>query len=189
MTTSQTPVATLVISPMNESHLVDVQVIDAQSFSRPWSRTTWLRELGDSSRIHLVAQSEGRVVGHAGAMLVVDEVHISTIATHVEHRRIGVALHLVHQLLSAVREAGFDTVTLEVRAGDRGAQRLYGRFGFVPAGMRRDYYTTPSDDAVVMWLSDLTGDAAGHRLDRVGSSLHDGPGGRAETTDEPGDKP
>ena len=189
MTTSRTPVATLVTSPMNESHLVDVRLIDAQSFSRPWSHATWLRELDDSSRIHLVAQCEGRVMGHAGAMLVVDEVHISTVATHLDHRRRGVALHLIHHLLSAVRIAGFDAVTLEVRAGDLGAQRLYGRFGFAPAGMRRDYYATPSDDAVVMWLNDLTSDGAGDRLDRVGSSLHGGPGGRAEAADEPENEP
>ena len=53
-----------------------------------------------------------------------------------------------------------------MRAGHDHTQQLYARFGFVPVGVRRSYYSDPVEDAVVMWLHDLDGaDAVQRRRD------------------------
>ena len=36
-----------------------------------------------------------------------------------------------------------------------GAQRLYGRFGFRPVGIRRNYYQELHEDALIMWTDDI----------------------------------
>ena len=46
-------------------------------------------------------------------------------------------------------------ITLEVRVGNVRAQSLYQKFGFVPAGVRPNYYSDTSEDALIMWLNDL----------------------------------
>ena len=48
---------------------------------------------------------------------------------------------------------------LEVRASNTGARRLYERLGFYVAGTRRNYYSKPTDDALVLWRDDDTGEA------------------------------
>ncbi len=138
-----------------DHHLDGVMSIDARVFSTPWSNALWEHELADASRVHLVAISQGSVVGHAGTLTVVDDVHITTIAVDPNSQGKGVASKLMAALLDSAVAAGSKAATLEVRAGDLRAQRLYSRFGFVPAGVRRGYYSDPTDDAIIMWLSDF----------------------------------
>ena len=76
------------------------------------------------------------------------------VAVSPDHRRTRVATHL---LVAQARHAiarGCVAWTLEVRVSSTGAQELYRRFGFAPAGIRRRYYENP-EDAIVMWCHDL----------------------------------
>jgi ribosomal-protein-alanine N-acetyltransferase len=78
---------------------------------------------------------------------------------------------LVLELLDEALARGVDEATLEVRASDRRAQRMYSRIGFAPAGIRRRYYTDPVDDAIVMWLSELSGARTAERHEPIRSAL------------------
>jgi len=51
---------------------------------------------------------------------------------------------------------GARRATLEVRHSNEPAQRLYERFGFTVAGIRRGYYTNPAEDALVLWKEGLS---------------------------------
>jgi ribosomal-protein-alanine N-acetyltransferase len=55
-------------------------------------------------------------------------------------------------------------LTLEVRMSNSGAQALYQRFGFVPAGVRKGYYPETREDALVMWANDVDTPAYAERL-------------------------
>jgi ribosomal-protein-alanine N-acetyltransferase len=146
-----------------------VRAIDEVAYPNPWSVATWRKELAAADRLHLVAVEGDEVVGHAGLLFVLDEVHVTTVATAAAREGEGIATALLVRILRAAREHGAASATLEVRAADRRPQRLYGRFGFRPAGVRRNYYRDPTDDGIVMWLHDLAGDettARLHALDR-----------------------
>lgn len=135
-----------------------VRAIDEVVYANPWSVATWRREIAGADRLHLVALDGDTVVGHAGLLYVLDDVHVTTVATAPDREGQGIATALLIRLLQAAREHGATAATLEVRAADRRPQRLYGRFGFRPAGVRRNYYESPADDGIVMWLHDLDGD-------------------------------
>lgn len=173
----------LTIEPMRGRHLGAVEAIDALVFSRPWSTATWRRELSGDDRRHLVARVGDRVVGHAGTLQVVDEVHVTTVAVHPDEEGRGVASRLVERLLDEAARSGATAATLEVRASHRRTQRLYSRFGFVPAGVRRGYYSQPPDDAIVMWLPDLAGVDVADRLAAIRRDLESG-FGRTGTLDD-----
>lgn len=161
----------LVIEPMAGRHVEAVCSIDARCYSRPWSASTWRTELASADRYHLIGRIDDRVVGHAGSLLVVDELHITTVAVDpgFEGRRHGSRLCVA--LLTAGRDLGAVAATLEVRAGDRRTQRLYTRLGFAPAGVRSGYYDQPVDDAVIMWLHGLGETESRERLARVAREL------------------
>ena len=164
----------LVIEPMRGRHVTAVEAVDAQCYSRPWSNATWRRELAGTDRLHLVGRVGDTVVGHAGLLWVMDEVHITTVAVHPDREGEGIGTRLVVALLESAGADGARSATLEVRAADRRTQRLYGRLGFQPAGIRADYYSSPTDDAVVMWLHELGSAPVVERLAAVRAIFTDG---------------
>ena len=67
-------------------------------------------------------------------------------------------------LAREARRRGATALTLEVRVSNTGAQELYRKFGFAPAGMRKNYYVETNEDALVMWAEDIDADAYDERL-------------------------
>lgn len=163
------------IVEMAGRHIPAVRAIDERAYPNPWSAATWRRELTDDTRHHVVAIDESSrpatVVGHAGLLFVLDEVHVTTVAVHPDAEGRGIATRMLLVLLAEARARGAAAATLEVRASHRRTQRLYGRFGFHPVGVRRGYYSAPSDDAIVMWLDELGSEAITERLVSIGGEV------------------
>jgi ribosomal-protein-alanine N-acetyltransferase len=154
------------IEPMRRRHLPEVMKIESVSYPKPWSRNVFLSELElarKTERHYLVARSEGSVIGYAGLMFVIDDAHVTNIAVTADHHRRGVATRLLAELAWEAIHRGCDALTLEVRVSNTGAQNLYRKFGFVPAGVRQRYYEN-TEDAIVMWLHDLRSDEVSARL-------------------------
>ena len=160
-----------VIEPMAARHIDIVRAIDARCYSSPWGAATWRNELSENTRFHVVARVGDEIVGHAGLLIILDEIHVTTVAVHPDHQGAGHATQMVLHLLDHARSVEGASVTLEVRATARRTQRLYSRFGFQPAGVRPSYYSNPADDAIIMWLHDLQGSEIGERLEAVRRDL------------------
>lgn len=159
------------IESMAGRHIDAVMAIDALSHSRQWSVAAWRKELAASDRCNLVVVDGDEVVAHAHTLLQLDELHVTNVATHPDHRGRGHATRLLVDLLRAGLADGAEAATLEVRAADRATHRVYGRLGFSPAGIRPGYYSAPTDDAVIMWLHDLASPEAQARIDRVAADF------------------
>ncbi len=104
-------------------------------------------------RCFLVGERDGRLVGFAVAKAAAGEGELESIAVDPGARRLGVGLALCEQVLAWCRQAGAESVDLEVRSGSTGAIRLYYRLGFCRVGIRRGYYHSPDEDACLMRLS------------------------------------
>lgn len=160
------------ITPMRRRHLRSVLRIEQQVYPRPWSVGLFMGELAlRSSRLYVVARVGTTVVGYAGMMFVVDDGHITTIAVDPAWQRLGIATRL---LLCIVRQGvarDVKNMTLEVRMSNVGAQHLYRRFGFAPAGVRRGYYVENAEDALVMWAHDVDLAPTAQRLDEIEAGL------------------
>jgi [ribosomal protein S18]-alanine N-acetyltransferase len=163
----------LVVEPMRKRHLRQVLPIEERAYPKPWSRSVFESELAqvrDGSRYYVVALAGRDVVGYAGLWFVHDpdgdEAHVTNIVVAPGHRRRGVARRLMVHLADEAIRAGCVAWTLEVRASSTGAQELYRRFGFAPAGIRTKYYEN-SEDAIVMWCHDIAGAEYAARLDAL----------------------
>lgn len=153
------------IAPMRRRHLRSVLRIEAQVYPRPWSFGLFVSELAlRTSRVYLVARVGGTVVGYAGAMLVAGDGHVTTIAVDPAWHRHKIGTRLLLALSRAAIARGAVNLTLEVRMSNDGAKALYRRFGFVPAGVRKGYYTETNEDALIMWANDVATEDYAARL-------------------------
>jgi len=162
----------LEIVPMRRSHLKAVIGIERRIFPSPWSLGLYMSEITQpATRAYYVACVGPDVVGYAGMMVVVGEAHVTNIGVAPEWQRHGVARRLLLQLAREARQRSGQHLTLEVRVSNVGAQALYHEFGFVPAGVRKNYYSEVHEDAIVMWAHDIHTEAYRQRLDAIQSRL------------------
>ena len=173
----------LLVCPMERRHLREVRRIDKLVYPRPWSLSIYLDELARrGERVYRVACQSGEagrpasVMGYGGFMIVAGEGHITSVAVHPAYqgRRVGVRLMLeLHRAARNIDE--LQALTLEVRASNAAAQRLYRWFGYAPVGTRRNYYRDgrggKREDALVMWCHDIDGASHGERLDGIAEAF------------------
>jgi [ribosomal protein S18]-alanine N-acetyltransferase len=153
------------IVPMERAHLREVHRIDGLVYPKPWSLSLFRQELAmTDTRVYRVAAIGDEQVGHAGMMLVAGEAHITTVAVDPAWQGRGVATRLLIAMHRTAVERGIKALTLEVRVRNQRAIDLYRRFGYAPAGVRRNYYSEEGEDALVMWAHDVHQPAHAERL-------------------------
>lgn len=169
---AETTIAGLSISPMRRRDLRGgVMAIETVSYPRPWSRGVFeseIAQMGSGTRTYVVARRapRGPIVGYAGLWFATDEGHVTNVAVKPSEQRSGVATALMLVLADAAVARGCAAWTLEVRVSSIGAQELYRRFGFAPAGVRTRYYEN-TEDAIVMWCADIQGPEYATLLDSI----------------------
>jgi len=152
------------IEPLaDEADLDGVLAVEAESFTNPWTRDMYTWELQNRSVCHIfVVRTEScRVAGFCAFWLVFDEIHINNLALRPALRGQGIGTALLERVFIEARALGARRATLEVRASNEGARRLYERFGFYVAGTRRNYYTNPVEDALILWRDEPASQVAG----------------------------
>jgi ribosomal-protein-alanine N-acetyltransferase len=158
--------------PMRRRHLRSVLRIEAQVYPRPWTLSLFLSELAlRSTRVYTVARAQGMVVGYCGLMLTGPDAHVTTIAVDPQYHRQGIASRLMANMARQALERGARHLTLEVRVSNQPAQSLYRKFGFHPAGIRKNYYIETNEDALVMWADDIDSDSYVARLARIEAAI------------------
>lgn len=142
------------VRKMTSADLPAVLSIAEQSFSTPWSRNSFEYEVGNRDAVLMVAALNGRLTGYVCARFFLDIVHIMDIAVIPGERGRGTGAILLDNVLREILKARPDTehITLEVRASNTAAITLYKKFGFVETGRRKDYYTGPKEDGIIMGL-------------------------------------
>lgn len=137
-----------------------VQEIDSQSFSLPWPKTSFEFELKNPAswpRVAEILDENGRpvLVGMICAWIILDELHIATIAIHPDFRKQGIGKRMLAEMLLEAAAEGVKLAYLEVRRGNLVAQKLYEEFGFKIVGIRPRYYADNHEDALMMNLDEI----------------------------------
>ena len=148
------------ITTMTSADQIDsVLAIEEASFTSPWTREMYLSELENRnvSYCFLASYDEGPAIGFCSFWRVLDELHINNLAVLPDFRHRGIGAELLAFVLRYGAGLGARRATLEVRRSNTPALMLYDRFGFTVAGIRRDYYTNPQEDALILWKDQLAG--------------------------------
>ena len=140
------------LRPMRSEDLGAVLALEPELFGAgAWSRGVYEEELRRSDRYYVVVAEGAEVIGYAGLATGI-EATVMTIGVAAAHRRQGHARTMLMDLLAQARATGAESMFLEVRTSDDGAQALYTSFGFAPLAVRRGYYQPEGADALVMQL-------------------------------------
>lgn len=132
------------------SDLEQIDVIEKSSFSVPWSIESFKSELLNDLAYYECAQFDGLVVGYMGMWKIFNEAHITNVAVLPEYRNKGIGKMLLEKMIEVCRCSEIDVMSLEVRKNNEPAKSLYRKFGFREVGMRPNYYTKPTEDAIIM---------------------------------------
>ncbi|MBO7251991.1 MAG: ribosomal protein S18-alanine N-acetyltransferase [Oscillospiraceae bacterium] len=135
---------------MDPSHVAKVAELEKICFSAPWSENSVASELSNPLALWLVAEIDGSFAGYVGSQTVMDESDVMNVAVHPDFRRRGIAEALITGLVERLKEKGSRCLTLEVRASNVPAIRLYEKLGFSQIGLRKNYYRNPKEDALIL---------------------------------------
>lgn len=138
------------IRRMIEADVDGVAAVEAATFPTPWSREAFASEMKNVAARYLVAEKDGRIIGYAGAWIILDESHITNIAVLQCERGQGIGRALTHGLMQYLSNLGAAYATLEVRKSNQVAQNLYQSLGFIKLGVRKRYYEDNGEDALIM---------------------------------------
>ena len=142
---------------LSEGDLDEIVAIEKASFSNPWTREMYLRELQnpDVSFLYALRVTEHGIVAFCSFWLILDEAHINNLAVRPEFQGRGLGTAILEHAIQAEANRGADRATLEVRRSNAPARRLYERLGFEVAATRPNYYVSPSEDALILWRGAL----------------------------------
>ncbi len=142
----------MVIRQMKMEDMEQVYAIESSSFSRPWSKESFLSSLQNPQNLYLVAELDGIILGYCGLWGIVGEGEITNVAVNRKYRNQGVGEALLTELIRQARNMDITAFTLEVRQSNLSAIHLYHKLGFVETAVRKNYYEAPIEDALIMWL-------------------------------------
>ena len=137
------------VTRMTSDHLEAVAAIEVECFAEPWSAKSLEMLLG-ASGIAFVVCAQGTVVAYAGMMTVLDEGQITNVAVSRNFRRLGYGRLVVEELINYAKEHNFYNISLEVRESNAAAISLYESCGYSTAGVRKNFYRFPTENALVM---------------------------------------
>lgn len=135
---------------MEPDHVSNVAELEKLCFSDPWSERSIASELNNPLSFWLVAVEGDCVAGYVGTQTVMGETDMMNIAVHPAFRRQGIAENLISALVMELQNIGSKCLTLEVRASNEPAQKLYEKLGFEQIGRRPKYYRNPREDACIL---------------------------------------
>lgn len=142
----------MIIRRMEAKDISQVAIIENATFSSPWSADSFLNETINENNIYLVVEDNDEIVGYCGVWGVVGEGQITNVAVRKENRNQGIGKQMLMKLIDLGKEKGLESFTLEVRESNKSALHLYESIGFYSVGIRKDFYTHPTENAVIMWL-------------------------------------
>ena len=122
--------------------------LDKLCFSVPWSQKSFEEEAENANATYYVAKENGKILGYGGVWLVAGEGQITNIAVHPEHRKKQIASRLLECILEECKDVF--QIILEVRESNIPAIRLYEKYGFTKAGIRKRFYHSPIEDGITM---------------------------------------
>ena len=138
------------ITRLEDCHLSQAAELERLCFTQPWSESA-LAILTRQNGVGIAALTDGgKLVGYCGMLTVLDEGQITNVAVHPEFRRTGIGSALLNRLFEEAKTLGVTQISLEVRESNVAAKELYLRHGFSVAGVRKRFYSHPTEDGLVM---------------------------------------
>ena len=145
----------IIFLPMTDDDISQVAEIEKESFSLPWSESSFKEMLVKDDAPYLVGKIGDKVVAYMGSCIVGDESFINQVAVSEEYRGQGIGTALLRSYIKLLIAKSVRAATLEVRVSNMAAIRMYEKCGFKAEGVRKNFYEKPDEDALILWNTEL----------------------------------
>jgi ribosomal-protein-alanine N-acetyltransferase len=141
----------------DDKELDAIVALESESFTNPWSRESleWELRNSDVTHIYVLRLDDGTIVAFCVCWIIFNELHINTVAVAPAARRRGLATLLLKHVMAEAAARAVTRATLEVRASNTAALKLYEALGFRVTATRSGYYSQPEEDALILWRDSL----------------------------------
>ena len=140
----------ILVRQMTIEDIAQVVEIEEEAFSAPWTAKGFEESLELLYSKFYVALIDEEIAGYIGTYLMYDDIDITNVAVKVKFRRKGVANKLIEKVLSYAKEKEASYINLEVRPSNMPARSLYIKYGFDEIGIRKNFYSKPIEDGIIM---------------------------------------
>ena len=141
-----------IIRKLNAKDAPLAAVLEAECFSRPWSKNAFEQAFEDDNYYYLGMFDNEKMIGMAGIIVSFDTGEVTNVAVSKKYRRQGIAYKIIQELITCGKNAGVSIFTLEVREHNESAIALYEKTGFEFVGKRPGFYEMPKEDAYIYTL-------------------------------------
>lgn len=164
---SKKPEITIKIVPMVFGDIAEVKELERANNLSAWSEADYVSELGREDSLALVAKLLNKTIGFVVARLITIESSVSgneeicgekgeaeiyNIAVDKDFHRSGIGKMLLHKVCERARKHFFKSIWLDVRESNKNAIVFYIKQGFEAVYTRKNFYSAPSENAIVMCL-------------------------------------
>lgn len=147
----------IILREMTLSDIEEVSLIERETFPIPWTKGAFEKEISNNQlAVYLVAEVDNKVAGYGGFWKIIDEAHITNIAVKKDYQGKKIGDAILMGIVDYCDTNYIPYITLEVRLSNIVAQNLYKKYGFLPNGIRPNYYTDNNEDALIMWRKNET---------------------------------
>ena len=136
------------IEKMNTDHIPRIAILEKECFSQPWSENALADELKNENSHFLVAVCD-EVMGYIGVQEICGEAYITNVAVFDNCRNLGIGRALLKAACNGAENRNCEFITLEVRESNLPAIALYESEGFEKAGIRKNFYSSPTENGVI----------------------------------------
>lgn len=140
----------MTLREMTAEDLDQVAGIEASLMSPPWTKEGFFSFLTKENTLFFVVEEKGEILAYCGMLTVLDEADITNVVVCARRQGEGIGYFMLDGAMRIAADLGIRLFHLEVRQSNTRAIRLYTRAGFAPDGLRKNYYTDPVEDAVLM---------------------------------------
>ena len=140
----------MLIRKMTLEDVEAVVQIEQECFSLPWSEKSFVDSISREDTIFLVCEDTSVITGYMGLYISFDEASVTNVAVSPDFRKRGYGEQLVATAKEVAKDAGVESIFLEVRVSNVPAISLYKKLGFEELGIRKKFYEHPVEDAIIM---------------------------------------
>lgn len=138
------------IRRMREEDIIQVAELEKMIFTDAWSENAIAETLAQEKTLLLTAFDDKKLIGYLILYYVLEEGEIARIAVAPEYRRQGVGARMLLELENLCEDNGISKLLLEVRESNTSAYSFYEDYGFIQDGVRKNFYTNPVEDGILM---------------------------------------
>lgn len=132
-----------------------VAELDGRAFGESgWSRRYFVGELTESpiSIFYVLSDSQEHLLGYFGTWHIVDQLQLCTFAVDPNAQGQGLGSLLLSCVIRLAQRLGCEVIQLEVRESNEAARNLYLSRGFIEQAVRRNLYSKPKEDGILMGI-------------------------------------